>query len=507
MKGFGMNVALQTTDELNSQAPAATSREWTGLFVLSIACLLYSMDLSVLFLAIPSITRELQPTPTELLWINDVYGFMVAGFLVTMGTLGDIYGRRKILLIGAAAFGAASLLCAFASDAKSLIAARALLGIAGATIAPSTLSLLFSMFKREDERTQAMGIWGTAFALGGLLGPVVGGVLLNWFHWGSVFLINVPIMLALIVIGPRILPEYKNEKAGHIDLWSVLLSLASVLTIVYALKEVAAYGWYAMALPQMLGGAMIGWLFYRRQKRIEHPLVDFELFKSARFNVILLANLAGIFFIFAIFLFQNLFFQLVLNLSPLEAGLWSVLPSLVFCVLSLKTYLITARTGQENAVIWGLALFALSAGLMAWSAWAHSLFGILGSSMLMAVGFVPVILTTTNLIVSAAPPERAGAASALSETCAEFGGALGVGLLGSLVTFIYRARMAATEAPAKAKATLGDAVDIAGTTKPDWLMTAQDAFATGFAVSCIVAMIGLALLSALAWRVLGKRAV
>jgi MFS transporter, DHA2 family, multidrug resistance protein len=495
-----MDARLQSTDQ--TEIPAATAREWTGLFVLSIACLLYSMDLSVLFLAMPSIIRELQPSPTQLLWINDVYGFMVAGFLVTMGTLGDLYGRRKILLVGAAAFGAASLLCAFASDAKLLIAARALLGIAGATIAPSTLSLLFSMFKREDERARAMGIWGTAFALGGTVGPVVGGVLLNWFHWGSVFLINVPIMLALIVIGPRILPEYKSDHGGEIDLVSVALSLATVLPIVYGLKIVAAYGWQNEVALELLAGVMCGWLFYRRQKTIAHPLVDFELFKVPRFNVALFANLGGIFFIFAIFMFQNFFFQLVLGLKPLEAGLWSVLPSLVFCILSLKSYVITTRIGPEKSVIWGLAIFSLASGLMALSAWAHSLYGVLGSSMLMAIGFVPVVLTTTNMVVSAAPPERAGSASAISETSAEFGGALGVALFGSLATYIYRAQMAAVDAPAKAKATLGDAVDLAGDTAPAWLAPARDAFANGYATSCLVACVGLAAMSLVAWRVL-----
>jgi MFS transporter, DHA2 family, multidrug resistance protein len=495
---------MSDTLSIPETLPAATRQEWLGVVVLSIACMIYSMDLSVLFLAMPSITAELKPTPTQLLWINDIYGFMVAGFLVTMGTLGDLRGRRKVLLIGAAAFGVASVLCAFSQTATQLVISRALLGIAGATIAPSTLSLIVSMFAREDERNRAIGIWGTAFAVGGTVGPVIGGVLLNWFHWGSVFLINVPIMAALLVLGPRILPEYKSDQPhARLDLLSVAFSLATVLPIIYGLKQMAAYGFQPLWLLPIVLGLTLGWLFWRRQHQIDHPLIDFALFKSSRFNIALVANLAGIFFVFSIFMLQNQFLQLVLGMKPLEAGLWSVAPSLVFCVMSLQAYKVTNVIGPEKSVIWGLAVYALAAAAMAWSAWAQSLYGILGSSMLLAVGFVPVILTTTNLIVSSAPPERAGSASAISETSAEFGGALGIALLGSLVTVIYRNSMTATDAPTAAKLTLNDAVIAAGTTLPPWLETAKDAFSNAYAVDCVLAAVGMVVLALVARRVLG----
>jgi MFS transporter, DHA2 family, multidrug resistance protein len=489
----------------SSSANHATRREWMGLIILSIACLLYSMDLSVLFLAIPSIVTDLDPSPTELLWINDIYGFMVAGFLVTMGTLGDRIGRRKVLLYGAAAFGAASILCAFASTAPLLIVARALLGIAGATIAPSTLSLIVNMFQREDERARAIGVWGTAFALGGLIGPVLGGVLLNWFHWGSVFLVNVPIMIGLLIAGPMLLPEYKASTAGKVDLVSVLMSLMTALPVIYGLKLIAAYGPSLQAAIAVVIGIVCGNRFLARQRSIEHPMIDLTLFSLPRFNVSLLVNLAGIFFIFAIFMFQNQYFQLVLNLSPLEAGLWSVGPSAVFALMSLYSYKVIDRFGAENAVINGLIVFAIGAAVMCIGAHIHSLFTILGASILMAFGFVPVILTTTNLIVSSAPPERAGSASAISETSAEFGGALGVALLGSLGTVIYRWLMQDTEAPAAAKATLAAAVQNAAAENPAWLEQARNAFASGYAVTCAIAMVGLLLLSAVARRVLGPR--
>ena len=381
-----------------------------GLGVITIACMIYSMDLSVLFLAVPSIVKDLDPTPTQLLWINDIYGFMVAGFLVTMGSLGDRIGRRKVLLIGAAAFGLASIFAAFSTSANMLILARALLGIAGATIAPSTLSLVFSMFPNEAEKNRAMGIWGTGFAVGGLVGPVIGGVLLQFFGWGSVFLINVPIMAALLIVAPFLLPEYKSENGGKLDLASVALSLGTILPVIFGLKQLAAYGLATMPFAAILIGTALGYLFIRRQNHLTDPMIDLALFKVPAFNTALLVNLAGIFFVFAIFLYQNQYLQLVLDLSPLHAGLWSIIPSLIFTFMSLYSHKFIARFGASQAVIGGLLINALAFATMAIAALYASLFGILGAAMLIGLGFVPVILTTMNMIVSSAPIERAGAA-------------------------------------------------------------------------------------------------
>ncbi len=497
--------------ETASTAPLAGRREWVGLGILSIACLIYSMDLSVLFLAIPSIVADLNPDPAQILWINDIYGFMVAGFLVTMGTLGDRIGRRKVLLFGAAAFGAASILAAFSTSASMLILARALQGIAGATIAPSTLSLIVNLFRNETERNRAIGIWGTAFSVGGLVGPLIGGVLLQHFHWGSVFLINVPIMAALLMSAPYFLPEFKNEEAGKLDFFSVALSLLAVLPVIYGLKEIAAYGLSSSPLVPIAIGLVFGWLFIRRQKSLDDPLIDLELFRLPAFNASLLVNLAGVFFVFGIFLFQNQYLQLVLGLSPLEAGLWSVAPSLVFTVMSLQAWRVTEKFGPVKSVIGGLVINAGGTAVMAVAALSQNLYGILAGSMLIAIGFVPAILTTTGLIVGAVPPERAGSASAISETSAEFGGALGVALLGSLGTFIYRAMMTSADftglsvdAAALSRGSLGAAVEEArklNTMDAPWLLSAREAFADGFAISCFCASISLLLLAWLAARI------
>ncbi|MFA7414516.1 MAG: MFS transporter [Rhizobium sp.] len=495
----------------------ATSREWIGLFVLSIACLVYSMDLSVLFLAMPAITADLAPSAAELLWINDIYGFMVAGFLVTMGTLGDRVGRRRILMLGATAFGFASLFAAFATTAPMLILARALLGIAGATIAPSTLSLVVNLFFDESERNRAIGIWGTAFALGGLIGPLIGGVLLEFFHWGSVFLINVPVMLALVIAAPFLLPEFRSEQSVRIDVASVLLSLATVLPVIYGLKHIATDGFDPVHLLPIALGVGLGLPFLRRQMRLEDPLIDLSLFAIPSFTASLLVNLFGVFFVFGIFLFQNQFLQLVLGLSPLEAALWSIAPSLVFTVMSLQAYRITNRLGQVRTVLLGLVVNAIGAAVMAMAAYGQSLYGVLFASMLIGLGFVPVVLTTTGLIVGSAPPERAGAASAISETSAEFGGAMGVALLGSLASVIYRLAMASADLgtlpPPLAEATrstLAAAVEVAGSMKgvdTPWLDIARDSFSLGFAVSCAVAAVTLTLLVVLARRVYGANPV
>src|ERR671915_907422 len=192
-----------------NEASRAGRREWVGLAVLALACLLYAMDLTVLNLAVPELSADLRPTSVQLLWIVDIYGFVVAGSLITMGTLGDRIGRRRLLMIGAAAFGVASVLAAFSTSAGMLIATRAVLGVAGATLAPSTLSLIRNMFLDPRQRTQAIGVWITSFSVGGAVGPLAGGVVLGVFLGGAVFLPAVPGMGLLLVLGPRFLPGYR----------------------------------------------------------------------------------------------------------------------------------------------------------------------------------------------------------------------------------------------------------------------------------------------------------
>ena len=267
------------TDTENLAPSRAGRREWIGLGVIAIACMLYVMDLTVLHLAIPAISADLQPSSTQLLWIIDIYGFVVAGSLITMGTLGDRIGRRRLLMIGAAAFGAASVLAALSTSAEMLIGTRALLGIAGATIAPSTLSLIRNMFLDPDQRTRAIAVWITSFSVGAAVGPLLGGLVLEFFWWGAAFLINVPVMLLLLILGPRLLPEFKDPTAGRLDIASAALSLVAILTVIFGLKQFAQEGIGWLAVASLALGLAIGVAFVRRQRRLDDPLIDLGLFR------------------------------------------------------------------------------------------------------------------------------------------------------------------------------------------------------------------------------------
>lgn len=385
--------------------PKAGSREWIGLAVIALPCLLYAMDLTVLYLAVPNLTAELKPTSSQLLWIVDIYGFLVAGFLITMGTLGDRIGRRKLLLIGAGAFGLASVLAAFSTSAEMLIGTRALLGITAATLAPSTLSLIRNMFLDPNQRTVAIGIWGTSFSIGGAIGPVVGGLLLEHFWWGSVFLLSVPVMAVLLIVGPKLLPEFRDPNAGKLDIFSAVLSLASVLSIIYGLKQIAENGWGLLPVLPILIGLVFGFLFVRRQQTLADPLLDLTLFRIPAFTGALIANTLTIFVGLGTFLFIAQYLQLVLGFSPLEAGLWT-LPSAAGNVVGSMTVPILVRHIRPAFVmVGGLVLSALGLLLYAQVNGTSGLPYIVCGSIVLALGICSVVILGTDIIVSAAPPE------------------------------------------------------------------------------------------------------
>lgn len=291
-------------------APRAGRREWIGLAVIALPCLLYSMDLTVLNLAVPALTADLKPSSAQLLWIVDIYGFLVAGSLVTMGTLGDRIGRRRLLLMGAAAFGIASVLAAFSTSAEMLIATRALLGLAGATLAPSTLSLIRNMFIDPRRRTFAIGLWATSYSVGSGIGPLLGGVMLEHFWWGSVFLVGVPVMVLLLAVGPVLLPEFRDPEAGRLDLISAALSLFGLLALIYGLKRIAEDGLGLLAALSILAGLATGVAFVRRQRQLDDPLIDLRLFQVPAFSAALATNTLSIFVAFGSFLFFAQYLQL-----------------------------------------------------------------------------------------------------------------------------------------------------------------------------------------------------
>ena len=478
---------------------SATRKEWIGLAVIALPCMLYSMDLTVLNLAVPQITADLKPSAAQLLWIIDIYGFMVAGFLLTMGTLGDRIGRRKLLMIGAAAFGAASVPAAFSQSAEMLIACRALLGIAGATLAPSTLSLLTHMFTDPKERNFAISMWIMSFSLGGILGPLIGGFFITQFWWGAALLIGAPVMLLLLALAPFLLPEYKDPDPGRLDFISVGLSLAAVLSFIYGVKRAAESGMGAGAALAMLSGLAIALVFARRQLALANPLFDLKLFRAPAFAAAFAINLCGFFFMFGCFTFMAQYFQLVKGLTPFEAGLWNLPSAIAFTGASMLSPMISSRMRPAHLMATGMAVAALGFLMLAF---ADDLIAVAAASVIFSAGFTPVVTQTTGLIVGAAPPERAGAASAISETGAELGGSLGIALLGSLCAFVYRSRMsiAAPDASAGAHATLSGAVEQAalmpGEAGAALLAAGRTAFMAGFHLTALLtaaALITLAL--------------
>lgn len=463
----------------------ATRREWIGLGLVVLPCLLYSMDLTVLNLAVPSLSADLKPSAVQLLWIVDIYGFMVAGWLITMGTLGDRIGRRKLLMFGAAAFGLASLLAAFAPTAEALIAARALLGMAGATIAPSTISLIRHMFQDDSQRTFAIGAWGTGYAAGGLVGPILGGVMLQWFPWGSVFLLAVPVMALILVAAPFLLPEYKDPNAGRADIPSAGLSLTAVLAVVYGLKRMAEHGPSALAGASVLAGLLLAWAFVRRQQTLTDPLIDLSLFRSKTFSTALGMNLIGCLVIFGTFLFIAQYLQLVLGLSPLEAGLWQ-LPSAVAVTLGSMLSPWFLNHGRPAYVVAaGMGLMALGMAMLAFVAWG-GLPMLVAAGIVMSAGLGPTFVLTSDLIVSAAPPERAGGAGAISETGSEFGGVLGIAMLGSVGVAVHRA-LAPDADQASLSLAVAEAQRIGGAEGEALLAVSREAFMRAFQIVAALA--------------------
>ena len=504
-----------TTTTTNNGAPRrAGRREWIGLAVLALGALLYVMDLTVLHLAVPAISADLRPSSAQLLWIIDIYGFFVAGSLITMGTLGDRIGRRRLLLAGATAFGATSLLAAFSTSAEMLIVSRALLGIAGATLAPSTLSLIFHMFTHPKERTVAIGVWIGSFSAGSAIGPVIGGVMLEFFWWGSVFLLALPVMALLLVLGPRVLPEYKDPDAGRLDVPSAAMSVVAVLAVIFGLKEIAQNGFGMIPALAILVGLVVGALWVWRQKSLADPMIDVNLFRIRSFNAALAVNFLSIFVMVGYFLFVAQYLQLVEGLSPLEAGLWSLPSAIAFIVGSQLSPRIVQRVRPGHLIGGGLAVGAAGLAMLTQVGPSDGLPMLVAASVVISIGLAPVFGLTTELIVGSAPPERAGAASGISETGAELGGALGIAILGSIGVAIYRGEIAdrlppsvPAEVQSAASDTLGSALAISGELPAQLgaavLDTAREAFVHGMQVTsgiAAVVAVGLAVVAGVMLR-------
>lgn len=444
----------------NSGAPTAGPRAWAALAVLTLPVLLISIDMTVLGFAAPHLSSDLAPTGGQLLWIIDIYSFILAGLLITMGAIGDRIGRRRLLLMGSAGFSAASLIAAYSPTPEVLIAARALLGLAGATLMPSTLSLLRNIFLNDRQRLLAIAVWGSGFSAGAALGPILGGWLLEYFHWGSVFLINVPVVALLLVLTPLLIRESRTPDPGRLDMLSVVLSLGALLPAVYGVKRLAEAGPALLPLLTIAVGTVLGWVFIRRQLRLADPMIDVRLFAVRRFSVAVLTNLMIVFAMVSSLFFLTQYLQIVQGINPLRAGLVLV-PGLVLAVAAgFAAVPVSRRLSLGTVIVIGLVLVALGFLLMTRAPLDGGAPLVAVAFSLIGIGMGLAETVTNDAILTAAPPSRAGAASAISETAYELGGALGVALLGSVLTIIYRLRI--DDVPGVAEHTMEAARDTLG---------------------------------------------
>jgi DHA2 family multidrug resistance protein-like MFS transporter len=479
---------------------------WLALSVLVLAVLLVAVDATVLGLATPYISEDLEPSGTQLLWIGDVYSFVIAGLLVSMGSLGDRIGRKRILLFGATAFGALSVLNAYATTPEALIAARALLGVAGATLMPATLALIRHLFHDPRERSLAVGIWGAAASAGTAVGPIVGGFLLEHFWWGSVFLINLPVMAVLVLVGIRTLPESRNPHPGPWDLAGVLLSLVGMIAVVYAVKEAAAHGFAWPTLGAGVLGAAALYGFVRRQLTLSAPLLDMRLFRNRGFSGAVLADLLTVLGLSGLVFFLSQFLQLVQDRPPFEAGL-AELPAAIGAVAAgLVAGRVARRFSVRAVVSGGLAAIGLALAVITVID-ASTGYPLLGAALLVVgVGAGFSFTVTADVILSAVPKDQAGAASAVSETAYELGAALGIAVLGSIVTGAYRDFTAPAGTPAGAHESLGGAVEAAShlpaPTADTLLASAREAFVHGLHLASGAGAAVLLVTAAAAWFLL-----
>ncbi|MBB2746625.1 UNVERIFIED_ORG: DHA2 family multidrug resistance protein-like MFS transporter [Microbispora rosea subsp. rosea] len=473
------------------------NRAWLGLVVLALPALLVAIDATALLLALPQLSADLGATNVEQLWISDSYGFMVAGLVITMGTLGDRIGRRRLLLIGGAAFLVLSVVAAFAVSPLMLIVARALLGVAGATLAPSTLALITTMFRDGRQRGKAIAIWATCQFTGGALGPVLAGFLLQHFWWGSVFLVAVPAMALLLLAGPILLPEFRSDQAGRLDPASVGLSLVAVLLTVYGIKQLTIESASAAPAVALVAGAAVGFLFVRRQLRLDAPLLDLRLLRNRPFTAVLVSLVFAGVAMAGTGLMVTQYLQGVLGFSPVASALLFAPMGLGTAVGTMAAPALARRMEQTTAIAGGLAGSAVGSlllvGVGVGGAGALPLV-VIGIATL-ALGTGPLFALGTGLVVGSVPPERAGSAASMSETGNYLGGSLGFALLGAVAAVVYRGRMNGTSD------SLADAV-AAGRHLPaaqgaQLLHAAREAFTAGLHVTGVVAAVvfaGLAVL-------------
>ncbi|WP_418062847.1 MFS transporter [Pimelobacter simplex] len=427
---------------MNEHVQRATARTWVGLAVLVLPMLLIAIDGMVLVFALADITADLKPSGTQQLWMLDIYSLMLAGLLITMSSLGDRLGRRRVLLVGAVVFAVASVLGALSTEPWMLIASRALLGLGGAAIMPGTLSLIRNMFLDRAQRRTAMAVWSATSALGAAAGPIVGGWIIEAFSWHAAFLMNIPVMVLLLALAPFLVPESRNPRPGRIDVPSMLLSLAGMISFVYGVKALAEGREPGLALATFVAGFVLIALFVLRQLRLSEPMINIRLFRVRAFSGAVVTDLLSIFSLVGAMFALTQFLQLVLGLSVLQSAPWLLPQAAVSAVAGFLAAALVKRFPTSLIVGAGVlttaggfaTLLTLGPGTEPWM--------IAGALCLVGLGAGVGLTLTNDLIMSSVRPEQSGQAAAISETAYELGTAFGTAILGSLLLGFYRSGLA-----------------------------------------------------------------
>jgi EmrB/QacA subfamily drug resistance transporter len=476
-------------------AKSTHDRRWWILGVLCLSLLVIAIDNTILNVALPSIGRELHATESQLQWIVDSYMLVFAGLLLAAGALGDRFGRKRSLVAGLAVFGAASVAAAFADSSPLLVGSRALMGVGAALIMPSTLSILTNAFPAA-ERAKAIGIWSSVWGIGIVAGPVSGGLLLKSFSWGSVFLVNVPIVAAALVAAWRLVPESRDPETPPLDTRGALLSITSLTALLWAIIEAPSRGWGS---PEILAGfaaaAALAVAFALVELRSRHPMFDIRLFRDMRFTAASGSIALTIFALMGMIFFLTQYLQSVMGYSALEAGVRVIPVALGTMPASALSARLTERFGAKLTVTSGLVIIAGSLGLLS-LATADSGYALIGVTLLLlGVGMGISMPPATDCVMGALPAAKASVGSAMNDMTRQVGGALGVAVLGSIASSVYRGELA-PGAPAAARDSLVGALAAAGGKNPELVHSAQVAFTSGMRLA-VLAGVGFTLLGAL----------
>ncbi len=436
---------MANLDTARRDADRNHARRWGTLGVLSLSLVIIGLDNTILNVALPTLQRTFAATAAELQWMVDAYVLVFAGLLLTMGALGDRFGRARALQLGLLIFAAASIAATFATDATQLIGARVVMGIGGALIMPSTLSVIVNVFA-PAERGRAIAVWAGVSGLGVGLGPLIGGLLIQNFSWSSVFLVNVPIAVLALVLGWFLVPESRDPSASSLDLPGAALSIGAVGALVYGIIEAPSQGWTDPTILAAFGtAAILGVIFAWRETHTGQPMLDLALFRDRHFTAGALAIALTFFAMFAVIFGLTQYLQFVLGKSALEAG--TLMVALAVGIpfgarISLKA---TEHAGTRRVV--AAALVGVGLVLLTITQWttATDPLVVVATLFVLAICMANVMAPSTGSVMSAVPEAKAGVGSAMNDLLRQLGGALGIAVIGSVMNTVYRDRM--TEVP------------------------------------------------------------